>query len=76
MAGFWMAGMGGGLQSGGASNARQESAVGKHDVQLRELEHQIQRLTLLNQALWELLRERGKMTDADLDENQDYPKRK
>lgn len=33
---------------------------------IRELEHQIQRLKLLNQALWELLRERAKMTDDDL----------
>ena len=35
--------------------------------QIRELEHQVARLQLMNQALWELLRERAKLTDADLE---------
>ncbi len=34
--------------------------------QIRELEHQVARLQLMNQALWELVRERAKLTDADL----------
>lgn len=34
---------------------------------MRELEHQIARLTLLNQALWELLRSRLGLSDADLE---------
>jgi ribosomal protein S27AE len=38
---------------------------GRHRV--RELEHQIARLQLMNQALWELLRERVQLTDADLE---------
>ena len=35
--------------------------------QIRELEQQVQRLMLLNQALWELLRDRLQLTDADLE---------
>jgi len=34
---------------------------------LRDLEHQIARLNLLNQALWELLRARLGLADADLE---------
>jgi len=37
-------------------------------VKLRELEHDIQRLQLLNQALWELIRERTNLTDADFEQ--------
>jgi predicted nucleic acid-binding Zn-ribbon protein len=33
---------------------------------VRDLEHQVARLALLNQALWELLRERVGLSDADL----------
>jgi len=36
-------------------------------ARVTELEHQVARLMLLNQALWELLRPRLKMTDADLE---------
>lgn len=35
---------------------------------VRELEHQVARLQLMNQALWELIRERAKLTDADLEQ--------
>jgi ribosomal protein S27AE len=35
--------------------------------QIRELEHQVARLQLMNQALWELIRERTQLTDADLE---------
>ncbi|MCL4692765.1 MAG: hypothetical protein KJ060_09680 [Candidatus Hydrogenedentes bacterium] len=35
---------------------------------VRELEHQVARLQLMNQALWELVRERAKLTDADLEQ--------
>lgn len=34
---------------------------------IRELEHQIGRLQLMNQALWELLRERLHLTDTELE---------
>lgn len=47
--------------SGGHENVTQTA-------RLAELEHQVARLMLLNQALWELLRPRLKMTDADLEE--------
>jgi lipopolysaccharide biosynthesis regulator YciM len=33
---------------------------------IKELEHQVERLALLNQALWELTRARLKLTDEDL----------
>lgn len=35
--------------------------------EVKLLQHQVERLSLLNQAMWELLRERGGMTDADLE---------
>ena len=36
-------------------------------TELGELRDQVERLTLLNQALWELLRDRVRLTDADLE---------
>jgi hypothetical protein len=36
-------------------------------VRLREVDHEIERLKLLNQALWELLRARLDLKDADLE---------
>ncbi len=43
----------------------------KHDPgvrrKIRDLEHQVARLSLLNQALWELLRDRVGLTDQDLE---------
>ena len=36
-------------------------------LQIRDLEHEVQRLMLKNQALWELVRDRLKLTDSDLD---------
>jgi len=35
--------------------------------QIRDLEHDVQRLKLLNQALWELLRAKVGWSDADLE---------
>lgn len=37
-------------------------------AQLRDLEHEVQRLKLLNQALWELVREKAGWRDADLEQ--------
>ena len=34
---------------------------------VRELEHEVQRLQLLNQALWELVRDKASLSDADLE---------
>ena len=66
--GFWM----GGLISEGMRGL-ERAAGALQDVtpqlmaQLRELEHQIARMMLMNQALWELLRERVGLTDQDLE---------
>jgi hypothetical protein len=38
------------------------------ELRMRTLEHHIARLSLLNQALWELLREKAHLTDAELEE--------
>ena len=37
-------------------------------IKVRELEHGIQRLQLLNQALWELIRERTNLTDEEFEQ--------
>jgi len=37
------------------------------NIELRDLRHQLSRLALLNQALWEILRTRLNLTDADLE---------
>jgi hypothetical protein len=34
---------------------------------VKELRHQVERLSLLNQALWELIRDKAGLTDADLE---------
>lgn len=46
---------------------RVDSALSNTGLEVRELQRQIERLCLLNQAMWELLRERAKLTDADLE---------
>lgn len=45
--------------SGSTSNRATQS-------NMRELRHQVERLSLLNQALWELIRDRLQLTEADL----------
>lgn len=59
---FWNANM---SQS---ANFTGNPASNDRGQQLRELEHQVARLQLMNQALWELLRDRVKLTDTDLRE--------
>ncbi len=49
-----------------AANAAQEQAYGV-TRSVRELEHHVARLSLLNQALWELIRGKLGLTDADLE---------
>lgn len=39
----------------------------EQNTRIKELEHQVGRLALLNQALWELVRERLGLKDADLE---------
>jgi hypothetical protein len=65
--GVWM----GGLNDPGFDRNR-GNAQTHHDnltnqTSIRELQHQVQRLSLLNQALWELLQERTGLTDRDLE---------
>ena len=50
-----------GGQNFGGSNRQYDVAL-----QIRDLEHEVQRLMLMNQALWELLRERLQLSEADL----------
>ncbi len=71
MSGLWLAGMrmqdvADGRAAG--AQARQASqGVAQHQAQIKELTHQVERLSLLNQAMWELLRDKLGLTDADLE---------
>lgn len=72
MAGMlWMGGMvaqGAEIANARAASSRAQSKAQNLEQRMLELEHHIGRLSLLNQALWELLRERAKLTDAQLEE--------
>ena len=46
--------------------ARANQTTLEHRTAIQDLSHHIERLSLLNQALWELLREHLNLTDADL----------
>jgi len=61
--GLWLSGMRDDMES---PPPRQGAGQVDQGMKIRDLEHQIARINLLNQALWELLRERAKMTDNDL----------
>jgi hypothetical protein len=50
-----------------ATRPQQGSGTADVSMRIRELEHRLGRITLLNQALWELLRERLNLSDADLE---------
>ncbi|MCC6488282.1 MAG: hypothetical protein IT364_12355 [Candidatus Hydrogenedentes bacterium] len=50
-----------------AANVTPLSSGDNSRERIRELEHQVGRLQLMNQALWELLRERMQLTDAELE---------
>ena len=73
MSGLWMAGVGTSVasnQAASAANARARQASDRAanlQARVTELEHQVGRLALLNQALWELLRDKAHLTDADLE---------
>jgi len=61
---LWMSG----IRNGEAVVATQTVARDPEMTRtVRELEYRIARLSLLNQALWELARERMNLTDADLE---------
>lgn len=65
MAGMWMGGLSSLRQVEVPKTARKEDLGLRQKV--RDLEHHVARLSLLNQALWELIRERLQLTDADLE---------
>lgn len=71
MGGLWMGGLGGlQVQRDTATSSRairSETMVMSAQEDIKELRHQVERLTLLNQALWELIREKAGLTDADLE---------
>ena len=53
------------LATNRASKAQSDANAAMTDI--RYLRFQVDRLSLLNQALWELIRERANLTDADLE---------
>ncbi len=63
MAGLWASGMSSGTGPGITGSNHQID----YSLQIRDLEHEVQRLTLKNEALWELVRDRLQLTDADLE---------
>ena len=70
---LWMGGLGGGFPVGRAdsttaSRARNSESLALESMEsVKELRHQVERLSLLNQALWELIRGKAGLTDADLE---------
>lgn len=46
---------------------RRDSRAAEVGMEVRELQRKLERLMLLNQAMWELLRDRLKLTDAELE---------
>lgn len=67
MGGLWMAGMVGQTTAQMQRDAAARSVAYEARSEAKELSHQVERLSLLNQALWELIRERLNVTDADLE---------
>ncbi len=70
MAGLWLAGMEARMsEASAARGASQRAAEMANEARtaIRELQDEVDRLALLNQALWELIRARLGVTDADLE---------
>ena len=71
MSGIWLAGLAAAnseTATGTGAAQRAIQAANEARSALSDLEHQVARLSLLNQALWELIRERLRLTDADLEQ--------
>ena len=49
-------------------NSAVRSITDDQRQRIRDLEYEVQRVKLLNQALWELLRDKVKLTDAELEQ--------
>ncbi len=62
--GIWLGGVR--FETAKVPQARKEAALVMR-TKVRDLEHHVARLSLMNQALWELIRDRLKLTDADLE---------
>lgn len=69
MSGFWLSGMGNSFisEAGTPGTGRLNQAGAEIRSEVKDLQRQVERLALLNQALWELLRERLHLSDADLE---------
>ena len=65
MGGLWLSG----LRGSGVPEAPSTGRGPDYGPRIHELTHQVERLTLLNQALWELLRARLKLTDEELEKS-------
>lgn len=63
MGGIWYAGLRSSAAPGAAPARRPQ-----YGHKIKELEHQVQRLSLMNQALWELLCDKLDLADADLEQ--------
>ncbi len=59
-------GLGRRMSGGSAPSSGMSGSNIAQEGRVREVEHQIERLMLLNQSLWELLREKLNISDADL----------
>ena len=62
-------GLGAGMTSGRqpASSSKGRGVV-ELEARVRELEHQVARLSLMNQAVWEILREELRLRDEDVEQ--------
>ena len=68
MGGFWLTGMSHAVSDAAAGSGRiANQTATETKSELRELQRQVERMALLNQALWELLREKLQLTDLDLE---------
>ena len=68
---LWMSGMNPVTAGRSAASSMRASNIESLAIEsrenIRELRHQVERLSLLNQALWELVRDKAGLTDADLE---------
>ncbi len=64
-----MGGLGGGMDVGqpNLSSAKPRGVL-ELEMRVRDLEHHVARLSLLNQALWEVLREELRLRDEDIEQ--------
>lgn len=65
MGGIWMGDI---VPPDPGPRAAERSQQADAQARVRDLEHEVDRLKLLNQALWELLREKLPVTDAELEQ--------